>query len=1416
MAKSSFGMRVGTGTITTGGLSTNAATAQAITINSPIQSSPMPVLITPAIPNQNGSQQPLGSQLIVPLPTPLPPTPFSYNFSTVTVPTVVLQAPNQNTNVTLDADGNPRQVRLTDILTDSLSPALRDAAANAVPSAIKGVIGIAGAREAIRDTAVGDYLAKNQAKLGLLSPAAARGLDIPVYPVYRTFPITQIRPHILPPDSLQLSEFTIQNGNVQAVFKNQRVRKRPEIIAFSGYNKVFQEDLIQLSPAGRFVEFNYQSRILRDDMVRTMYDFVAKNSDRTDISTLLEEDERRDLQTLNKADRLLTFYNQSVSITNSLKKSFDIKTLPESAYTDRSMLTLPDFFERKMRYSRQSFEAFSDTKVLSQLLFDYRSMMESYSLSLLDTLDSDRTNDLNPVQIDKTYGNTNRFSFTVVGIQGALPYLEAAFNSFLGSLPTSPDDRIKLLFNTLTKELRVSRGLSKPEIRTLLSNYFGGNADGDPFDNVVGNVGTDIFDAPQGFNSLASLLQFSREDVVTVLPFERRFVDDNQTIFVPGTRYFVDALLERDSDGQFNTKPLDEYTQRFSEVVANSKKVVAELFQLNTDSQTLRNEYAFKSFLEYLKNSTSTFEDNSVPSVEQLIPLALLRLADTDKQLKLMLFQYCLLYGLSKNTTEAKKPIFTRLATELQGLGSLSFVRGNGSPDLQNGAAELSSYLDHLADDIAVKTVRLLGGNETPSGRTQAPVNGVGLGNDVFSGVGISPGDNAQNILNVNDIKRVLLSSFNSTIFTNFVDYIHSLDQAATVIGNQNSYVLGGAGDNGTTTRFNQLTTSMLFMLVFECICSFSNKYFDMSLRRLSDGNLTVQFDLELNSSIWELLYTLTQSQKTKLAETLRARKKTQQGNPAPSVDPKTGQKTQTGMSSGKSKDAIARRIQQISSTTNKTQSGLNPNTDVELDEDGNPRPTSPGGSKTAALQRSIAGRLPDNIDMANKAALTLPPSLADQAREVGVALVGNTNITPLMLRKAQGLRDALRAVMQRLVEEDNTIKNVVYIFDVLGDVMKKTSDQARQLNDLALQNTADETIKSSILPSQLRISNWVYSEYKQMITDPAIQYRSRVVTPADRSMMLSLLREKPYQNNFANTRTKLLVVGIPKGYTDYLLDRVDRRTLNSGDKFAREYEADVVNITVYKKTAEDDDIVFMPQRFTFDLSLFRKQFNSEETDIDQTQPFDALLRRTVLTDFSTDVDNNRDGKRYSLEKFLAEERWEFLGSDQKLQLFKNHVTSHLLSTYLYLATGMRMTEEVFPETPYQNYTNNTGWLVSEFHRLKTGQDLPIASVMATQNYNFLYSVTSGFHEDYIKERALSPKKFDRVFVIPVDIDSFVVDREATLSTQSGRNAVGANRFQQRTLEVRPGDNELLYFDRASEPNALIFEQYYVSVESVR
>jgi hypothetical protein len=102
-------------------------------------------------------------------------------------------------------------------------------------------------------------------------------------------------------------------------------------------------------------------------------------------------------------------------------------------------------------------------------------------------------------------------------------------------LPNASQDLFIFVLNLLSKELRVSKGLGKYNLPE--ASFFGFGNQGNPFDNVIGGIPSDIFVSPIGSNSLSTLLYLrtSTQNAV-VLPFESRQVaGDGETVFVPGT-----------------------------------------------------------------------------------------------------------------------------------------------------------------------------------------------------------------------------------------------------------------------------------------------------------------------------------------------------------------------------------------------------------------------------------------------------------------------------------------------------------------------------------------------------------------------------------------------------------------------------------------------------------------------------------------------------------------------------------------------------------------------------------------------------------------------------------------------------------------------------------------------------------------
>lgn len=474
------------------------------------------------------------------------------------------------------------------------------------------------------------------------------GISIPFLPAPVAFtprpnPVRRLTEQDAQEETLSLDTFTVLNGTPVQTLSSLRC----DIVSMVNFNPVWDQSGKNLTRYGTYLNDLNQSSMVRD----TMRKFIIVNKAREDsqlpsvlaaIGNRIASDLESSRTTMQQLDGVL----QKVAEINSV---LDVKAQLNNSYVfTNPYSSLPRFFSSKMLFSEQAYNVFSDTKVLYQLLFDVTGMLDKCSFNLLSGFtDHDRTVFVqNPrtikkqtvqdaVTLDLTYGDELRYNSSVV--RGKYVTSFVTYNSITTTLPGQPADRFKFIVNLLSRELRVSHGLGR--YRMPESTFFGFRSQGNPFDNVVGSVPSDIFSEPAGQNSLAALfyLRTSAQNAV-VLPFEnRQVVSDNETVFVPGSAYFSDSLLK----GDFNT--YNAYREQFSTRVTNAKTVFNR-FLLQQPTQLTQ--------LDLLKVVLGLFEPavtgiraiNNDPT--NIASVAMFVLASSNPMVKFELYKFLLLLCL--------------------------------------------------------------------------------------------------------------------------------------------------------------------------------------------------------------------------------------------------------------------------------------------------------------------------------------------------------------------------------------------------------------------------------------------------------------------------------------------------------------------------------------------------------------------------------------------------------------------------------------------------------------------------------------------------------------------------------------------------------------------------------------------------
>ena len=272
-------------------------------------------------------------------------------------------------------------------------------------------------------------------------------------------------------DVLNLSQVQISNGKFEIVEKNGISVLRPEIISMMNFVPVNEENV---ENSKQLILSQYQATELRAITLEKLVGDIRTNRNLSSQMDVVKNDFALGLTSVKNS---LADFSDLIQKIDNVKESLNPKGIEPNAFmTEIAFLPLVDFYERKMQYSRSKYYNFSDTKIINQLTVDLKKMLEGYSLGLFDLTDPDRSSDISPITIDKSYTQTNGFSFSPASVRSTTATRNAFksdfFNQFLNSLPGNSDDRVKLLIHFLSRELRVSKQMSITPIAKKLREVY--------------------------------------------------------------------------------------------------------------------------------------------------------------------------------------------------------------------------------------------------------------------------------------------------------------------------------------------------------------------------------------------------------------------------------------------------------------------------------------------------------------------------------------------------------------------------------------------------------------------------------------------------------------------------------------------------------------------------------------------------------------------------------------------------------------------------------------------------------------------------------------------------------------------------------------------------------------------------------
>ena len=193
--------------------------------------------------------------------------------------------------------------------------------------------------------------------------------------------------------------------------------------------------------------------------------------------------------------------------------------------------------------------------------------------------------------------------------------------------------------------------------------------------------------------------------------------------------------------------------------------------------------------------------------------------------------------------------------------------------------------------------------------------------------------------------------------------------------------------------------------------------------------------------------------------------------------------------------------------------------------------------------------------------------------------------------------------------------------------------------------------------------------------TDAIINLGNAFVDDNLRDILYALLSTDEFGEKRGNNK-KIFTIGIPNGFIENL--KKDANIAQTKNTTYENKESDIVQVSVYKVDIENSDIVFKPQKFLFELSKFSTTNSKLFKRLGAATSINDIISCVPMRDFSIKFGNTQYWYENSLnvqDAAFTEQTYDFLSSEQKYEIAKNHAISVLMTIYVKLLTGLSVSE---------------------------------------------------------------------------------------------------------------------------------------------
>lgn len=1204
-----------------------------------------------------------------------------------------------------------------------------------------------------------------------------------------------------PTAAVNLDLSHVADNNLNPLDGKGFTAQRPSIIASFEFQPAFDDTMSlgndptrseMMGVVGELLDLQASARQLRaEDAVRLIN---ALSSNPLTAPTISNLEARLD-QTELDVDKELTFLQQLVQKLSLAKLSFSIKfngrrirddIISRDANTNLVEDPLRFLFVNDLKFSERGYQAFSDTKMLLQMLEDLRVIIKSFSYGALDDIDPRRSTDTDAYTINRSNSLIadfpNSFNISTLSSVSSTALNDVLSQDALAKFTNSinvisdPDVKLGIIFTILSKELRVSAGLGIPTVNSFILNSFNLTDDDisrDVFDKIIGVPGQTIFDAPGGQTSIASLLRVVSGETI-VLPFESSVTTRSSETFIPGQSFYVDSIIKGRT--KFNTVPLAAYSTAFSTTVNALATVVDGTLDVNVVNDVslgLGAPDIFDGFLRTMKAAV----DNIVQSRDHdAFTPALLNAAADDVTLKHMIVLYVMLSGINiSQQPGAKQDFFSSFVS------AADLNAGTGISKTVDPRAGLSKAINaiHTRDQSVANEIDL----QKAGGSLQAVT--VGLLGDILSAPAVGAAKQTGTSLSLVDNS---IDSIAAKIIQRVIDIQGSRrptgpDSIETLTSEGIFNRLATFGDNDSTFLIRGIidTLDTLDGLARNATNDGLVDYYSNVERGLTRFNR-----IGAHTLVWLVVETFTSFFKMFPVMTFA-------GITAPA--------TVSGVIFGTQQLFVRRNDTLLNDLSSGLQQVVTPSNIIPV------RPGSALGFSAIEDQVVSPQEIPTRLS-----AIRSKFNAEDRVIK---------DIVNVLLGVADSLKSSSSDVVRFFDPSGPNAKN-------LADVLS-TPDAPTKLSalDLAQVTLARNTILEHRVARQQASSDLSPTNVDARLTTTVSPFiDDTVIPPGVRGALYSMLKMPKFMSPAADN-LRLLSIGLPAGFMDSLQRRLSTFIVGSDlNDFKKQLQVqnDVIRINVYMRDLLFEDVVFKPLSFDFEVGRFVNGIDFSSVTRNDTRDFMRMVSEAIPTRVLS-----VDGTTFVSEvgpATAADPSYDavFAGSDRAsrtLSMALNHIQSYLLHVYVKLLTGVDLSEESyflddsvgdvsvdddtdaeFRTLIEQHVTGLAGRRVTLDELRGTNQN--VASLLARLGSD---TITSGsidglgkvlkdandavnvevasdlltfmkvftpsailFGAGARRSQVTSPKLFERIFNVPIDPDDFVIDYDATVSTVSGRS----------------------------------------------